>query len=103
MVLRLEPSMIAFSLICLTITCSGNTSNQYMIWAPKDDIRDIAWVSSCPLHTGPSCVIVLFSVVSDTSALVYYPDCSSFIVISPPVVWFGALVGWDLGPILAGA
>ena len=44
MVLRLEPSMIAFRSIGLTIPCSGNTFSQYRIWVPKDDNRDIAWV-----------------------------------------------------------
>ena len=44
MVLRLEPSMIAFRSIFFTSPCSENTFSQYRIWAPKDDRRAIAWV-----------------------------------------------------------
>ena len=40
-VLRIEPSMIAFILIGLTSPCSGNTFIQYGIWTPKDDSRAI--------------------------------------------------------------
>ena len=53
MVLRLKPSIIAFSSIFLTITCSGDTFSQYRIWSSKDDSRDIAWVLSCPFPSGP--------------------------------------------------
>ena len=43
MVLRLEPSIISFSSIYLASPYSGNTFSQYMIWAPKDDSRAIAF------------------------------------------------------------
>ena len=93
MVLRLETSMIDFSSIYLISPCFGNNFSQYRIWSPKDDSREIDWVNSCPFPTGPYCVIVLFSAVSDTSALVYSPTFPSLIVIAPPVLWVGAAVG----------
>ena len=101
--MSIDPSMIYFSLICLTSTCYGNTFSQYRIWAPKRDSRAIAWVSSCQFPTGPSCILVLFPAVSTTYALLFSPDLSSWIVIAPPVVWVGAAVGWVSGVIVAGA
>ena len=44
MVLRLNPSIIAFSSICMTSPFYGNTFSQYRIWDPKYDIRAITWV-----------------------------------------------------------
>ena len=101
MVFRLEPSMIDFSSMFLTRTCSMNTFIQYRIWDSKGDSRDIAWVLSCPFPTVPSCVFVLFSAVSATSALVRSHACSLLISIAPPVVWVGVTVGWESGAIVA--
>ena len=103
MVLKLEPSILAFSSICLTSPYSENTFSQYMIWDPKDYSRDIAWVSSCLFRTSSYCIILLFPAVSATSASVCSTAIHSLIVINPPVVWVGAAVGWYSGDILADA
>ena len=58
---------------------------------------------SCPFPTGPSYVIVLFSVVSDTSASVCSLACPSLIVIAPSIVWVGAAFGWATRAIGSGA
>ena len=71
-VLRLNPSTIDFSSICLTSPCSGNTFGQYRIWAPKDDSRDISWVSSFLSPSSTFCVIGFASALSAT----YFPVCS---------------------------
>ena len=101
--LRLKPSMIYFRSTLLTSLCSKNNLSQYRIRAPKDYSKAIAWVSSCPFPSGPSCIIVLFSNVSATSALVYSPACSLLIFIYPPVVCLDAAVGWASGAIVASA
>ena len=80
-----------------------NNFSLYRIWDPKDDRRGIAWASSCPFHTVPSCIIVLFSTVSDTSALLCVHTCPLLVAIALPVVWFGAAVGWASGYIVSGA
>ena len=53
MVLRLEPSIVAFSSLCSNSNCSGNTFIHYRIWALKDDSRSIAWVLSFPFISVP--------------------------------------------------
>ena len=103
MVLRLDPSMMAFRSICLTSPCSGNTFGQYRIWATEDDIRDISWVLSCPFTSGPYCKIGFASAVSTTIVSVCSPDCYLLIVIATPMVWVSAVIGWGSGDIVAGA
>ena len=46
---------------------------------------------------------MLFSAVSSTVTSVCYPACYILIVIAPPMVWVGAVVGWSLVDVLAGA
>ena len=74
MVFRLEPSMIDFSSICLTSTCSGNTFSQYMIWSPNNDSRAMAWFSFFQFPSGPSGVIGFASALSATSTSFCSPD-----------------------------
>ena len=102
-VLRLEPSMIAFSSICLTSPFYGNTFSKYRIWDPKDDSRAISWVSSCLFPSGPSCVIVFDSAVSDPSASICSLACSPLIAVAPPMVWVRAAIGWASGAMVADA
>ena len=75
--LRLEPYIITFSSICLTIPFSQNTFSHYIIWDTKVDSRDIAWFLSYPFPFGPSRIIGFASGLSDTSNLFYFPACSS--------------------------
>ena len=93
MVFRIEPSVIAFSLIGLTSPCSGNNFSQYRIWDPKDSSRAIVWVSSCPFPTDPSFVMVLFSTRSATSASVCSTACPLLVVIASPVFWNAVVAG----------
>ena len=74
-----------------------------MIWSPKDDSRAIAWVLSCPFTSVPSCLIGFASAVSAPYALVCYPAWSSFIVVTPSVVWVGAAIGCNSGAMVSGA
>ena len=53
--------------------------------------------------SGPSFVIEFDFDVSATSDLVCSPARSSLIFVAPPMVWFGAAIGWDSGYILAGS
>ena len=78
MVLRLDPSIIAFSSIFLNSPCSANTFSQYRIWDPKDYIRDIDWVLSCLFTSSPSCVLGFFYAVYATSVSFCSPACYSW-------------------------